>query len=212
MDRISQIDTFCRYNQVSRETINGLKIFENHLIESNKELNLVGKSTIKDIWHRHFLDSAQVVDLIEKNSKIIVDIGSGAGFPGLVVSIILKDRNIPVKTILIEKSPKKTKFLRLLIKKLSLNVEVLNENVFEKTKKFSDNVFLIRAFKPLKIILELIHNKAQNWHKIFIFMGKTGNDELIQASKVWDIEYKQRVSLTSNDSKILEINQLKKKN
>ena len=84
MDRISQIDTFCRYNQVSRETINGLKIFENHLIESNKELNLVGKSTIKDIWHRHFLDSYQVIDFIDKNDKTAMDLGSGAGFPGII--------------------------------------------------------------------------------------------------------------------------------
>ena len=69
---------------------------------------------------------------------------------------------------------------------------------------------MARAFKPLKIILQLIHNKAENWKKIFIFLGKTGKNELLQASKIWHIEYKQRMSVTSNDSSIIEINRLKK--
>ncbi len=70
---------------------------------------------------------------------------------------------------------------------------------------------MVRAFKPLKIILELIHNKVKNWKKIFIFLGKTGKNELLQVSKSWDIEYKQRVSVTSSDSIVVEINKLKKK-
>jgi len=68
-----------------------------------------------------------------------------------------------------------------------------------------------RAFKPLKIILQLIHNKEINWKKFFIYLGKTGKNELLHASKTWDIEYKQRVSVTSNDSTVIEINRLKKK-
>ena len=75
----------------------------------------------------------------------------------------------------------------------------------------SEDVFVTRAFKPLKMILTLIHNKAKNWKKIFIFLGKTGKGELLQASKIWDIEYKQRMSVTSNDSIVIEINRLKKK-
>jgi len=211
MDRVIQIDTFCRYSQVSRETITSLKKYEEMLITANKSLNLVGNSTIKDIWTRHFLDSYQVIDFIDKNDNILVDIGSGAGFPGLVLAIALKDKKIPLKVKLIEKSPKKVKFLRDLINELRLDVEVVNENILQEPKKLLEDVFIARAFKPLKIILELIHNKAENWKKIFIFLGKTGKSELLQASKNWDIEYKQRVSVTSNDSTILEINKLKKK-
>ena len=70
---------------------------------------------------------------------------------------------------------------------------------------------MVRAFKPLKIILELIHNQAENWKKIFIFLGKTGKNELLQTSKIWDLEYKQRVSVTSSDSIVLEINRIKKR-
>ena len=211
MDKTIQIDTFSRFTQVSRETISSLKKYEDSLIKANKTLNLVGNSTIKEIWTRHFLDSVQVIDFIDKNDNTLVDLGSGAGFPGLVLAIILKDRKIPLKIKLIEKSPKKVKFLRDLINKLHLDVEVINQNILENPKKLLEDVFVARAFKPLKIILQLIHNKAENWKKIFIFLGKTGKNELLQASKSWDIEYKQRVSVTSNDSTVIEINRLKKK-
>ena len=211
MDKTIQIYTFTRFTQVSRETITSLKKYEVTLVKANKTLNLIGNSTIKDIWTRHFLDSVQVIDFIDKNNKTLVDLGSGAGFPGLVLAIALKDRKIPLKIKLIEKSPKKVKFLKNLINELQLNVEVINQNILDEPIKFFDDVFVARAFKPLKMILQLMHNKAKNWKKIFIFLGKTGKSELLQASKSWDIEYKQRVSVTSNDSIIIEINRLKKK-
>ena len=211
MDRAIQIDTFNRFAQVSRETITSLKKYEDALINANKTLNLIGKSTIKDIWIRNFIDSGQVIDFIDKNDKTLIDLGSGAGFPGLILAITSKDRKIPLKIKLIEKSPKKTKFLKDLINKLHIDVEVTNQNILKDSKKLSADVFVARAFKPLKIILELIHNKAENWKKFFIFLGKTGKYELLQASKIWDIEYKQRVSVTSSDSIVIEINKLKKK-
>ena len=211
MDKSIQIDTFTRITQVSRETIISLKKYEDILIKANKKVNLIGSSTIKSIWTRHFLDSVQVIDFIDKNDKTLVDLGSGAGFPGLVLAIALKDKKIPLKIKLIEKSSKKVKFLKNLINELQLNVEVINKNVLEEPIEFLDDVFIARAFKPLKIILQLIHNKAKKWKKIFIFLGKTGKNELLQASKSWDIEYKQRVSVTSNDSTVIEINRLKKK-
>ena len=211
MDRTVQIDTFCRYTRVSRETIRSLIIYENLLVKSNKSLNLIGKSTINQIWIRHFLDSYQVIDFIEENDKSLVDIGSGAGLPGIVIGIIAKYRKIPLKVKLIEKSPKKAKFLNEAIKELNLDIEVLNKNILEEEIKLVDDVYTARAFKPLKIILQLIHKKAKNWKKIIIFIGKNGKSHLLQASKVWDIEYKQRVSITSNDSLVIEINRLRKK-
>ena len=211
MDNTIKIGTFTGFTQVSRETITSLKKYEDTLVNANKTLNLIGKSTIKDIWIRHFLDSVQVIDFIDKNSKTLVDLGSGAGFPGLVLAITLKDRKIPMKIKLIEKSPKKVKFLKNLTKELRLNVEVISQNILDEPINFFDDVFIARAFKPLGIVLELMHNKAKNWKNFFIFLGKTGKDELLQASKIWDIEYKQRVSVTSSDSIVLEINRLTKR-
>ena len=211
MDISTQINTFSRFSRVSRETIRGLMQYEQFLINANKNLNLIGKSTIHNIWIRHFLDSAQLIDFIDKNEKSLVDLGSGAGFPGLVLAIIAKDRKISLKVKLIEKSPKKIKFLTNLIHKLSLDVEISNANIFDLRCKIKQDLIVARAFKPLEKILELMHKKVKNWKKIFIFLGKTGQNELLQASKNWDIKYKKRMSITSNDSFIVEINDFKKK-
>ena len=211
MDKTIQIDTFSRFIQVSRETIISLKKYEDLLIKANKNLNLIGNSTINQIWTRHFLDSAQVIDFITKNDKNLIDLGSGAGFPGLVLAILSKDRQIPMKITLIEKSALKASFLREVINNLKLNVEVQHLNILDQPNKLKSDLFTARAFKPLKIILQFIDKKAEDWRKIFLFLGKTGRNELLQASKNWDIKYKQRMSVTSSDSIVIEINKLKKK-
>ena len=211
MDRSIQIDTFSRIAQVSRETIISLEKYEKMLIEANKTLNLIGKSTISHIWNRHFLDSFQVIDFIGENEKSLIDIGSGAGFPGIILALVAKYRKIPLKITLVDKSPKKIMFLKKIISELNLNVQTLNKNILDEELKFKDEILVARAFKPLPIILKLIHNKAENWKKIFIFQGKTWKRELQEASKNWDIEYKQRRSVTSTDSFILQIENFKKK-
>ena len=210
MDKRYQIDTFCRFFRVSRETIASLNQYEKMLIKANKNLNLVGKSTLKDIWFRHFLDSFQVIDFIDKNDNSMIDLGTGAGFPGIVLALAAKERKIPLEIMLIEKSRKKTKFLEKTIDKLNLNIKIICKNILDE-KNITADVFVARAFKPLEAVLQLIHNQTLNYKKFFIFQGKTGSVELLQASKNWNIEYKQRVSVTSNDSKILEINNLTKR-
>ena len=211
MGRQTQIDTFSRYSQVSRETITSLMQYEDLLIKGNKSLNLIGSSTINNIWERHFLDSVQVIDFIDKNQKTLVDLGSGAGFPGLVLSILAKERKIPLKIKLIEKSKRKINFLKEIIIKLNLNAVATNQNVEDEKFYFTDDTFVARAFKPLPKIFELMHNKAKNLKKIIIFLGKNGQEGLLQASKNWDIKYKQRMSVTSSDSFIIEVNKLIKK-
>ena len=99
----------------------------------------------------------------------------------------------------------------MIITKLKLNADAINENVEDEKFYFDDEAFVARAFKPLPKILELIHNKAENFKKIIIFLGKNGKNELLQASKNWDIKYKESMSVTSNDSFLIEINKLIKK-
>ena len=211
MDKTIKLDTFTRITRVSRETIISLKKYEDILTKANKSFNLIGNSTINEIWTRHFLDSAQVIDFITKSDKTLIDLGSGAGFPGLVLSIIAAERKIPLKIKLIEKSPKKIIFLNNVINKLKLNAVTIHQNVHDKKFKFINDAFIARAFKPLSEVLELIHSKAYNFRKIIIFLGKGGHEELLGASKNWDIKYKKKMSVTSNDSFIIEINKLKKK-
>ena len=211
MGHDDKIATFSSFYQVSRETITSLKNYEDLLIKENVNLNLIGKSTINEIWTRHFLDSFQVIDFIDKNDQVLLDLGSGAGFPGLILGIAARENKIALKIKIVEKSPKKISFLKKLNKKLNLNVEYVEQNILTQPINLDADVIVARAFKPLQVILELIHSKAKNWRKTFVFQGKTGASELLQASKSWDIKYKQRVSITNNDSFIMEINKLEKK-
>ena len=202
---------FKEKTDINDEKLEKLKKYLNLIKIWQKKFNLVSQNSFEFIWERHFLDSVQVIDFIDKNSNRIVDLGSGAGFPGLVLSIVAKERKIPLKIKLIEKSKRKINFLKEIITKLNLNAVAINQNVEDEKFHFSDDTFVARAFKPLPKIFELMHNKAQKLKKIIIFLGKNGQDGLLQASKNWDIKYKQRMSVTSSDSFIIEVNKLIKK-
>tara|TARA_B110001454_G_C12318053_1_gene266587 strand:- start:19 stop:345 length:327 start_codon:yes stop_codon:yes gene_type:complete len=107
MVAVNQKNAFCRLTKVSRETLVKFEIFEKLLKYNNKKMNLISKSTVDSIWERHFLDSYQVIDFIDKKDNILTDLGTGAGFPGIVTALIAKDRKFKLKIRLIEKSKKK---------------------------------------------------------------------------------------------------------
>ena len=209
MGELSQIDTFCSNVQVSRETISSLKKYEDLLIKYNSGLNLVGKSTINEIWSRHFLDSAQVIDLIDKNINSCIDIGSGAGFPGLVLALLLKHKKSQVNFKILEKSPKKCNFLKLVSSELGLDTEIICQDI-KNIKKINCDFAIARAFKPLPEILEIIHSKINFSAKLVLFLGAKQSVLLDETSKKWNMEYKQRKSITSSDSLIIEVNKLER--
>jgi len=196
--------------QVSRETIESLNIYENLLIENNRKLSLISKSTENILKTRHILDSAQVIDFINKNSKICADLGTGAGFPGIVLSILFRERKYPIRVDLYEKSPKKCQFLFKVVKELDLNVSVLEKNVFEQKNLEADTI-VARAFKPIQSIFEIVTKNFKDFKNLILFLGKNGKQTLLDASKAWEFEYKEQKSLTSVDSLILNIKKIKKK-
>ena len=196
--------------QVSRETIESLNIYETLLLENNKKLNLISKSTENIIKIRHILDSAQVIDFIDKNSKICADLGAGAGFPGIVLSLLFRENKYPIRIDLYEKSPKKCQFLSKIIKKLDLNALVLEKNVFEQ-KNLEAGTIVARAFKPIQSIFEIVTKNFKDFKNLILFLGKNGKQTLLDASKVWEFEYKERKSVTSDDSLILNIIKIRKK-
>ena len=196
--------------QVSRETIEGLNIYEALLLENNRKLNLISKSTENIIKTRHILDSIQVIDFINKNSKICADLGTGAGFPGIVLSLMFREKKYPIRIDLYEKSPKKCQFLSKVVKELNLNALVLEKNVFEQ-KNLEAGTIVARAFKPIQSIFEIVTKNFKNFKNIILFLGKNGKQTLLDASKVWEFEYKERKSVTSDDSLILNIKKIRKK-
>ena len=195
---------------VPRETFSELDEFKELIIEKNKEINLISPKTINNLKDRHIIDCAQVIDLIDINSKICTDIGSGAGLPGIVLAIILKGKKIAMKMNLYEKSYHKSSFLRSVSKKLKLDSEIFQEDIFKKKNLVSGSI-LARAFKPLPVILDLVEKNFEKYTNLIVFMGKNGKQLLEEAFKEWEFEYKERKSLTSDDSFLLNIKNIKKK-
>ena len=195
---------------VPRETYLELDEFKELIIEKNKEINLISPKTINNLGNRHIIDCAQVIDLIDINSKTCTDIGSGAGLPGIVLSIILKGKKIAMKMNLYEKSYHKSSFLRSVSKKLKLDSEIFQEDIFKKKNLVSGSI-LARSFKPLPVILDLVDKNFEKYTNLIVFMGKNGKQLLEEAFKKWEFEYKERKSLTSDDSFLLNIKNIKKK-
>ena len=196
--------------QVSRETIESLNIYETLLLENNKKFNLISKSTENTIKTRHILDSAQIIDFIDKNSKICADLGTGAGFPGIVLAILIKERKYPIRMDLYEKSPKKCKFLCEVVNMLGLNALVLEKNIIEYENLNADTI-VARAFKPIQLIFEIVTKKFKKFENLILFLGKNGKQTLLDAFKVWEFEYKEWRSITSENSIIINIKKIRKK-
>ena len=195
---------------VPRETFSELDEFKELIIEKNKEINLISPKTINNLKNRHIIDCAQIIDLIDINSKTCTDIGSGAGLPGIVLSIMLKSKKFDLKMNLYEKSHHKSSFLRSVSRKLKLDSEIFQEDIFKKKNLVSGSI-LARAFKPLPEILELVEKNFEKYTNLIVFMGKNGKQLLEKAFKEWEFEYKERKSLTSDDSFLLNIKNIKKK-
>ena len=195
---------------VSRETFSTLNEFREKIIEKNNEINLISTKSTSNSMNRHIIDCAQVIDLIDINSKTCTDIGSGAGLPGIVLSILLRDKKIDMKMNLYEKSYRKSSFLRSVSKKLKLDTEIFEEDIFKKKNLVSGSI-VARAFKPLPVILDLVEKNFKKYTNLIVFMGKNGKQLLDEAVKDWEFEYKEKKSLTSDDSFLLNIKNIKKK-
>ena len=193
-------------NNVSRETCVYLEKFIDLVIKENKVLNLISRENENKeyIRKRHVIDSMQIIDFIDLNTKKIIDFGSGSGFPSIVLAILMKNQSKELKIEMFEKSYKKCKFLEKVSKELNLNTEVFQKNIFEE-KDLSEIVITSRAFKPLPVILDIVEENYKNYKNIILFMGKSGKEILTETLKKWKIDYETKDSITSNHSFILNI-------
>ena len=197
---------------VPRETFIDFESFIKILLKKNDEINLISKESSKNevIRERHIIDSAQIIDFIDLNSNKLTDIGSGGGMPGIIISILLKNIKKDLKVNLYEKSHHKSNFLRKVSRDLKLNTEVIQKNIFE-VENIDSGTIMARAFKPLTIILELVCKNFKNYTNVIVFMGKNGDKILEQALRDWDFKFEKKISITSKDSFLLNIRNIKKK-
>ena len=203
---------------VSRETIEKLLIYEKLIIDAQEKYNLVGKSTLNQVWLRHFADSAKIFQIIEdkyyksnKDSISFADIGSGAGFPGVVISLMLEAKNMIVRTVLIDSNKKKSSFLENVKKKMGLSYNVLNKRSESVEEKF--DIITARAVTSIKKFLDINYNLFKKDSIIILLKGKTWREEIKESKKKWKFQFnvvKNNNQLDSSGGVTLVIRNIKK--
>ena len=179
-------------------SIEKLNKFTNLVLNENKKHNLISKSTESQIWMRHILDSAQLVRFIDFSSNSLADLGTGAGFPGLVLDIYNKNKDFHVK--LYEKSPVKREFLNKVISELGLNAEVLGDI---RQEEIDTDIIVCRAFKKIDKIIQVSREIAKKPHKLMILKGQNAQEDLKNSLKTERYPYKLENSMTNKNSKIV---------
>tara|TARA_B100000780_G_scaffold211647_1_gene151451 strand:- start:563 stop:1210 length:648 start_codon:yes stop_codon:yes gene_type:complete len=212
MEEIFKKYSLLKDQNVPRETFIEFESFITMLQKKNEEINIISKETdkIDIIRERHIVDSAQSIEFVDLNSKIITDIGSGGGMPGIIISIMLKNLKKPTKIHLYEKSHHKSAFLRNVSRDLKLNTEIIQQNIFE-VQNLESGTIMARAFKPLPIILDLVYRNFSSYKNLILFMGKNGEKILEETLKKWDFDFQKKKSITNKDSFLLNIKNIKKK-
>tara|TARA_B100001057_G_scaffold353058_1_gene354852 strand:+ start:219 stop:863 length:645 start_codon:yes stop_codon:yes gene_type:complete len=198
---------------VPRETFLDFENYISLILQKNEKINIISNKTAskKSIIERHVIDSAQIIDFVDLNSNTTTDIGSGGGFPGIIVAIILKNLNSSINVHLYEKSHHKSNFLKEVSDKLNLNTRVHQKNIFE-IKNLETGTIMSRAFKPMPVVLDLVCKNFSSYKNLIFFMGKSGKIIFENSKKNWNLEYTEKKSLTNQDSFLLNIKKIKKKN
>ncbi|MDC0240434.1 class I SAM-dependent methyltransferase [Candidatus Pelagibacter sp.] len=209
------LKSFSKLNDlnVSRETFLDLENYISMIIEKNEKINIISQNTSskKSIIERHIIDSAQIIDFVDFNCNTITDLGSGAGLPGIVVAIILKNMKNNMDVHLYEKSYHKSRFLEEVSEKLNLNTKIFQKNIFE-IKNLETGTVMSRAFKPMPVVLDLVYENFSKYKNLIFFMGKSGKKIFEKSKDDWSLEYIEKKSLTNDDSFLLNIKKISKKN
>lgn len=204
---------FARVFGVSRETTEKLSAYETLLRQWQKTINLVAPSTLADIWHRHFADSAQLLALAPPEARNWLDLGSGAGFPGLVLGILLADRE-GAKMTLVESDTRKAAFLREVARRTGAAVDIQPERIEKvatQTKLGGVDVITARALAPLPRLLELAA-PAFSAHTTGLFLkGREAETEVDAARERWAFESALQPSLTDAGARIVVVRALQAK-
>lgn len=192
-------DEFARRTNVSRETLARLHRYAETLEKWNRRINLVGRGTVDDLWRRHMLDSAQLLPLIPEGAGSLVDLGSGAGFPGLVLAIC------GVENVhLIEADRKKCAFLREVVRETGAAVSIHNRRI-EEIESFQADVVTSRALAPLPKLLDMAGRFSKK-HSILLFLkGRSADRELTDAAKEWNMRVDRIPSQTDAEGTILRL-------
>lgn len=196
---------FAAAADVSRETLERLKRYVAILEDWNTRHNLVSRESLVEVWRRHVWDSAQIAGLIPATSRTMIDLGSGAGFPGLVLAVLRPD----LKVTLVEATAKKCRFLTAVAEELGLKVEIANQRIEDVPAKAFD-VITARACAPLPDLLAYAQRFWGPNSRAFLHKGQNLAAELTEAGKTWRIDSEQHSSRSDLSGVILEIRELQR--
>ena len=193
--------------EFTHKDLEKLSKFHDELLKFNKNYNFISKSTENEVWSRHILDSAQIVKFIDfKKPLSLADLGTGAGFPGIILAIFNKNNKFHVK--LYEKSKVKCDFLRTMINKLGIICN-LYENDYQ-SHKIDSNYIVCRAFKKLPELLRISREIVKKPHKLIVLKGKSAQEEVNNLSKEMIYKYRLEKSITNNELGVLVVDVIKK--
>jgi 16S rRNA (guanine527-N7)-methyltransferase len=197
---------FARDYPVSRETLARLKTYAGMLEDWGTRHNLVSPGSMADLWRRHFADSAQLAALVPEGACSLVDLGSGAGFPGLVLAELLRHRP-GVRLVLYEATAKKCRFLEAVVARLALSVEVRSARIEEAEPEAFD-VITARACAPVPRLLAYAQRFWGSSTVALLLKGQNLEDELTEAHKSWRMNFRRHMSRSDPSGVILEIREL----
>lgn len=192
---------------VSRETYDDLVQFSDLVKKWTPKINLIAPSTIPEIWDRHIVDSAQLLQLAPKNFDCWVDIGSGGGFPGIIVAIYAKIEQPNATVTLIESDQRKATFLRTASRELGLNTKVIAERI-EQVSAIGADIVSARALATLSSLLPLAMMHLKTDGVCLFHKGKGALAEVTEARKTWQFDLEERASFTDPDARLLAIQRI----
>lgn len=195
---------FLAARNVSRETMDRLRIYEALLRKWNPVINLVAKSTLEDIWSRHFLDSAQIYDLAPPTARSWADLGSGGGFPGLIVAILAAGEGRALTVTLVESDQRKAAFLMAAARELGLHLAVRAERI-ESLPPLNADVLSARALAPLDQLIGHAERHLSPQGVALFPKGANHAAEMKQALEKWQFSYETVQSVTDADAVIFQI-------
>ena len=198
-----------KYN-VSRETFDLLKTYEASLQEWQQKFNLVSNSSLAEAWNRHFADSAQLFSYIPSQARVLLDFGSGAGFPGMVLAIMAKEKTPYLKVKLVESIAKKTLYLKHVAEICGLDVEILHDRI-ENLEPQKADVITSRAMASLEKLLEYTYPFCKKETQCIFPKGRSYKEELAQAQKKWRFSCQIEPNRESAEGKILIITDITRK-
>ncbi len=192
---------------VSRETTERLEVYAETLRKWNPKINLVAKSTLDDLWDRHIADSLQLLARVKPSTQHLVDIGSGGGFPGLVVAIVAVELENPERTTLIESDQRKSAFLRTVLRETNARAEILNQRIEESPPQKAD-VLTARALADLTKLLGYADQHLASDGTALFLKGKSWREEIKAAQETWRFRWNAIESKTNAEAVLLEIGEI----